>query len=82
MNHYALRLFVRSLITEAKKEDKDPKKTIKAIDNLKRHLAPGGILIITAPIGQNPFLDNYIFNDIFKFDKSFLFVMNCCIFQS
>ena len=29
MNHYALRLFVRSLITEAKKEDKDPKKTIK-----------------------------------------------------
>jgi hypothetical protein len=29
MNHYALRLFVRSIITEAKKADKDPKKAIK-----------------------------------------------------
>ena len=29
MNHYALRLFVRSIITEAKKADKDPKKAVK-----------------------------------------------------
>jgi hypothetical protein len=40
-------------------EPKDPKKVLRAIENLKSNcLAPGGIMIITIPLGHNPELDN------------------------
>lgn len=35
----------------------EPTKILRAIDNLKDHLAPGGQLVITVPMGLNPQLD-------------------------
>jgi hypothetical protein len=39
---------------------RDPEKIISAIENLKKILAPGGIMIITLPIGENRVLDSYL----------------------
>lgn len=41
-------------------EEKEPRKIPPIIENLKRHLAPGGRMIITMPLGYNPFLDSLI----------------------
>jgi len=39
---------------------KEPEKAAKAIENLKRCLNPGGKIVFTVPVGQNPCLDNLI----------------------
>ena len=39
---------------------RDPEKIFLAIENLKKILAPGGKLVITLPIGENPALDSYL----------------------
>jgi hypothetical protein len=38
-------------------EGKDPGKIPSVIKNLKRHLSPNGILLVTMPVGYNSFLD-------------------------
>ncbi len=51
----------------------DPQKIFSALKNLKNSLAPGGKLVATIPIGQNPILDNFIETGRIKFnDKYFL----------
>lgn len=41
---------------------RDPKKIFHALDNLKSILKPGGKMIITLPLGENPVLDRYLEN--------------------
>jgi SAM-dependent methyltransferase len=38
----------------------DPTKIVQAIDNLSAHLAPGGRLLVTLPLGYNPPMDAQI----------------------
>lgn len=38
----------------------DPLGAIEAIEHLRRLLAPGGSLLVTVPLGQNPYLDGAI----------------------
>lgn len=39
---------------------RDPEKVLRAIDNMRRMLAPGGAVLVTAALGQNPHLDEYV----------------------
>lgn len=41
-------------------ELQDPNKIPVAIKNMKKHLKKGGKIILTVPIGHNPYLDNLI----------------------
>ena len=52
---------------------KEPEKAAKAIENLKRCLNPGGKIVFTVPIGQNPHLDNLIRNKTIRTDKLYYF---------
>ncbi len=38
-------------------EPRDPAKVIRTVENLAAHLAPGGTLVVTLPLGYNPPLD-------------------------
>jgi hypothetical protein len=38
-------------------EPRDPAKVIRTLANLADHLAPGGLLVVTLPLGYNPPLD-------------------------
>ena len=46
---------------------KDPAKILRAINNLKTCLAPGGKIIVTMPIGENPHLDELLKNGQISF---------------
>ena len=39
---------------------RDPTKALRAIENLKELLAPKGIMVVTFPIGYNPYLDRLL----------------------
>ena len=39
---------------------REPDKTIRAVDNMRRLLAPGGRLVFTFPLGYNPHLDAHV----------------------
>jgi hypothetical protein len=41
-------------------EPRDPRKVIRAVANLAGHLAPGGRLVATLPLGYNPPLDELL----------------------
>jgi hypothetical protein len=41
-------------------EPQDPTKILRAIENLKACLAPGGKIVVTMPIGENPHLDRLL----------------------
>jgi len=41
-------------------EPRDPGKIARAIANLRDQLAPGGLLMVTLPLGYNPFLDEQL----------------------
>lgn len=47
---------------------RDPDKTLRACENILRMLAPGGHLLLTAPIGQNSYLDAFIADEALPFD--------------
>lgn len=52
---------------------KDPEKIIPAVKNLKKCLVKGGKLVVTMPIGENPFLDKLLETGELKFnDKYYL----------
>jgi SAM-dependent methyltransferase len=36
---------------------RDPEKPLRAVEHLRTLLAPGGVLLMTIPLGYNPFLD-------------------------
>lgn len=48
---------------------KDPSGPVVAAENLRRHLAPGGLLLVTVPLGYNPHLDNAVATGELKFDE-------------
>lgn len=50
---------------------KDPTKHIKALDNLKKHLEPNGKMIITIPLGYNPYFDENIISEKLGCTESF-----------
>ena len=43
-------------------------KTLRACKAMRRMLAPGGELLLTCPLGQNPYLDEYISEQALPFD--------------
>ncbi|MGA7369596.1 MAG: hypothetical protein WBX01_10750 [Nitrososphaeraceae archaeon] len=48
---------------------RDDTKIPKTLENLKNLVKPGGQIIITVPIGQNPVLDNLVHKRSIEFDK-------------
>jgi hypothetical protein len=46
-----------------------PDKHRQAMDSLKRHLVPGGLLVVTLPIGYNPDLDRDLFAGSLGFEE-------------
>src|SRR5919199_2850055 len=49
----------------------DPMKIIRAIQNLKRLLAPGGQILAIVGLGYNPHMDNLLSKGILRFDKQY-----------
>jgi SAM-dependent methyltransferase len=41
-------------------EPRDPSGAVRAVEHLRTLLAPGGSMLVTAPMGQNPYLDGAI----------------------
>ena len=50
---------------------KDPNKIFKAIENLKNCLVAGGKLVVTMPIGENPYLDKFLETGELKFNENY-----------
>lgn len=48
-------------------EPRDPEKVLRAIDNLKACLAPGGRIVVTMPIGENSHLDRLLWEERIAF---------------
>ncbi|TXT62869.1 MAG: hypothetical protein BAJALOKI3v1_480012 [Promethearchaeota archaeon] len=48
-----------------------PRKIFRVINHLKKLLASKGKMIVTIPIGYNPYLDYYLKNNLIKFDQTF-----------
>lgn len=51
--------------------DPDRGKVIGAFSNLRKLLAPGGLLFVTLPMGQNPYLDELLRNGTIKFGEKY-----------
>lgn len=52
-------------------EPKDESKVLRAFENLRSLLSPHGKLVVTIPLGYNPWLDQMIAEDRIKFSESF-----------
>ncbi len=50
---------------------KDPDKVIRALENLKSMLAPGGLLVATLPLGYNAGMDALLKSGTLAFDRGF-----------
>jgi hypothetical protein len=50
-------------------EEKEPRKVLRAIENLHACLDRGGRLMVTLPIGQNPDLDRFLANGEVRFSE-------------
>lgn len=49
----------------------EPKKILSAIENLKRLVKKGGEILITVPIGYNPYLDKMLKTEELKFTEEY-----------
>ncbi len=49
----------------------ESEKILSAVECLKNMLAPNGRIVVTVPLGYNPFLDELIKSGKLKFDKQF-----------
>jgi hypothetical protein len=49
----------------------DPKKVLHAINNLNRHLAPGGQIVVVHDLGYNPEMDKLLKSGELRFDKHY-----------
>jgi SAM-dependent methyltransferase len=47
---------------------RDPQRAERTVEALARHLAPGGLLLITLPVGYNPVLDDAVRAGRVRFD--------------
>lgn len=54
--------------------EKDDKKVLKVIAQIKSLLKPGGKIMVTIPMGYNPFIDQYITNNQINFSEKFLLI--------
>ncbi|NYZ79004.1 class I SAM-dependent methyltransferase [Candidatus Micrarchaeota archaeon] len=52
-------------------EEREPMKTLNVIRKLKNMLLPGGKIIITFPVGCNPYLDKLFRDDKISFTKTY-----------
>ncbi len=52
-------------------EPREPRKVLDAFNNLRSLCAPGGRIVVTLPLGSNPFLDNLIREGKIEFTKQF-----------
>lgn len=50
-------------------EPRDPGKVVRAVANLRAQLAPGGLLLVTLPLGYNPYLDEMVAAGTLPFDR-------------
>jgi SAM-dependent methyltransferase len=50
-------------------EPADPAKLVRAVENLRSHLKPGGQLVATLPLGYNPHLDALLAADALPFSR-------------
>ena len=50
-------------------EPRDPNKCLEAFNNLQNLLAPGGEIVITIPLGYNPWLDELIRQERVQFTR-------------
>jgi hypothetical protein len=50
---------------------REPKKVLRAIENLKKHLAPEGEIVVIHGFGENKDMDNLIKTGSLRFDKCF-----------
>jgi len=50
-------------------EPRDPSKIRKAVESLRRHLKPGGMMVITLPLGYNPQMDRMLDMGTLAFSK-------------
>lgn len=48
---------------------RDPPKVLRAFERLDTLLAPGGLLLVTLPVGYNPHLDRYLREGQVRFDE-------------
>lgn len=46
---------------------RDPEKVLRAYRNVRSLLRPGGVMLVTTPLGQNPHLDEYIQDGLLDF---------------
>lgn len=53
-------------------QEKDPKKILRAINNLRKHLQDLGEIIFSLPIGYNPIIDSYIKTKTIKLSQKYL----------
>ena len=49
----------------------DSNKVLQAINNLKKHLAPGGQIVVVHDLGYNPAMDNLLKSGQLRFDKHY-----------
>jgi hypothetical protein len=54
-----------------KESPRESTKVLRAIENLKRHLAPGGEIVVIHGFGENKDMDNLIKRGTLRFDKCF-----------
>jgi hypothetical protein len=48
--------------------EKDPDKSVRAFNHLKSLLSPGGMIVLSIPLGWNPDIDQHIEKGSFNFD--------------
>ncbi len=48
---------------------KEPDKPVRAVHHLRQLLAPGGVLLVTVPLGYNPHIDSSLRAGEFSFDQ-------------
>jgi SAM-dependent methyltransferase len=53
-------------------DPRDPGRVLLAVEHLKELLAPGGVLVVSAPLGYNPHFDQYVFSHTLGLESSFL----------
>ena len=52
-------------------EPKEPTKSLAAIENLKNCLVPTGIIVVTLPLGENPYLDKLLKEKELQFTQQY-----------
>ena len=56
---------------------REPMKIVKAMENLRHILAPGGAIMVIHPFGHNPVMDQLLTNGTLRFDKKFYLKRIC-----